>query len=392
MVRVRVRRFLSTAALFALAAAPVAGIEVSNLADAGAGSLRQAVLDANANPGADLITFQPLLTGTIDLTSGEIAITDSVDIQGPGTRRLAVDSTARIFNCSGPNSVSVIISGLTLTGGQAAGNGGAIANSGANVTLREVTVSGNSATGEGGAIFHNANGGVLTIDSSTLSGNTAAKAGAIYSIGFNLVIVNSTISGNQATDSVGAIKLEFAFASISNSTISGNSAAFSQGGILAGTGNQQLDLVSTIVSDNSDVLGASDLARFAGTINASNSLFEQSLVAGVINGTDSANLIGVDPLLAPLADYGGPTNTLALSPGSPVIDLGDNPLALATDQRGPGFFREISGVADIGAVELGSGVSPFPIPTLSAIGAVGLVLLMVTLGLVMLRRRHSASS
>lgn len=389
MFRVSVRRFLSSAALIALAAAPAAGIEVSNLADAGAGSLRQAVLDANANPGPDLITFQPLLTGTIDLTTGEIAITDSVDIQGPGARRLAVDSTARIFNCSGPNSVSVLISGLTLTGGQAAGNGGAIANSGANVTLREVTVSGNNATGEGGAIFHNANGGVLTIDSSTISGNTAGKAGAIYSIGFNLVIINSTISDNQVTDSVGAIKLEFAFASIFNSTISGNSAAFSQGGILAGTGNNQLDLVSTIVSDNSDVLGASDLARFAGTINASNSLVEQSLVAGVINGTDSGNLIGVDPLLGPLAFNGGATDTHALAAISPAINQGDNPLALVYDQRGPGFPRDFSGGVDIGAVERGSGEE---IPTLSPFGVTGFALLLLAIGLIALRRRLSASS
>ena len=162
MVRVGSRLFLSTAALIALAAAPAAGIEVSNLNDAGAGSLRQAILDANLNPGADVITFQPSVTGTILLTTGEIAITDSVDIQGPGARSLAVDSTARIFTISGSTSVTVVISGLTLTGGQAAGNGGAIANAGANVTLRFVTVSGNNATAEGGAIFHNANSGWLT--------------------------------------------------------------------------------------------------------------------------------------------------------------------------------------------------------------------------------------
>jgi hypothetical protein len=380
------RFFASTAAAFLLVAAPVAAIEVSNLNDAGPGSLRQAVIDANTNAGPDLITFDPFLSGTINLTSGEIAITDSVDIQGPGATRLAVDSTTRIFNSSGANSVDVTISGLTLTGGQATGNGGAIANTGANVTLRFVTLSGNTATGEGGAIAHNANGGVLTIDSSTLSGNAAAKAGAIYSIGFNLVIINSTISGNQVSDSVGAIKLEFAFASIYNSTISGNSAAFSQGGILAGSGNNQLDLVSTIVANNTDITGASDLARFAGTVNASNSLVEQSLVAGVINGTNTANLIGIDPQLGALTFNGGETFTHALSTDSPAVDLGANPLALADDQRGPGFPREVLDAADIGAVEAGEA---FPIPALSTFGMAGFVLLLLGIGLLILRRRQS---
>ena len=378
--------FAFKAAVFLLVAAPVAAIEVSNLNDAGPDSLRQAVIDANTNAGPDLITFDPFLSGTIHLTSGEIAITDSVDIQGPGATQLAVDSTSRIFNSSGANSVNVTISGLTLTGGQATGNGGAIANTGANVTLRFVTLSGNTATGEGGAIAHNANGGVLTIDSSTLSGNAAAKAGAIYSIGFNLIIVNSTISGNQASDSVGAIKLEFAFASIFNSTITDNSAVFSQGGVLAGTGNNQLDLVSTIVANNTDSTGASDLARFAGTVNASNSLVEQILAAGVINGTDTANLIGVDPQLGALTNNGGETETHALPTGSPAVDLGANPLALAEDQRGPGFPREVADAVDIGAVEASAAI---PVPALSTFGMAAFVLLLLAIGLLMLRRRRS---
>lgn len=373
-----------TAALVAWAAVPAAGILVTNLDDSGTGSLRQAVIDANANVGADAITFQPGLTGTIHLTTGEIAITDSVDIQGPGARLLAVDSTARIFNISGANTVNVGISGLTLTGAKATSNGGAIANSGANVTLNFDTLSGNSTTNEGGAIFHNANGGVFTIANSTLSGNMANKAGAIYSVGFNLVIINSTISGNMAADSVGGIKLEFAFATISNSTINGNSAKFSQGGILAGTGNNQLDLVSTIVANNTDVTGASDLARFAGTVNATNSLIEQALAPGVINGTDTANQTGVDPLVGALANNGGPTNTHGLQPGSPAIDTGSNPLGLTNDQRGAGFRRVFGAGPDIGAFELQPGVGA---PALSSLGLAGLWIALLSVGVQMVRRQ-----
>jgi len=378
-------RFVVLAAVISLAAVvPAAGYLVSSTGDSGSGTLRQAVLDANSNLGADVITFQPNLAGTILLTSGEIAITDSVDIQGPGADVLAVDSTARIFSIGGGNGVNVVIAGLTLTGGQAAGNGGAITNTGANVTLRFVTLSGNNATGEGGAIYHNANGGVLTIESSTLSGNSASKAGAIYSIGWNLVIRNSTISGNTVSDSAGAIKLEFAYASIFNSTIAGNSATYSQGGILAGTGNAQLDLVSTIVAGNIDVLGASDLARLSGFVNASNSLFQQSLVVGVINGTDVGNLVGVDPLLAALGANGGPTETRALPEGSPAIDAGSDPLALGNDQRGLGFQRAVGAGPDIGAFEFNAGVL---VPALSRIATAALAVLLLALGAAALLRR-----
>ena len=63
--------------------------QVTNLADAGMGSLRQAVLNANANPGADVIDFAA--TGTIALTSGQLAINDGVAINGPGAGLLSVE-------------------------------------------------------------------------------------------------------------------------------------------------------------------------------------------------------------------------------------------------------------------------------------------------------------
>src|SRR4051812_6577269 len=58
---------------------------VLNLNDSGSGSLRQAVLDANANPGST-IDFAPKLHGTITLTSGELSIASGVTIDGPGAK------------------------------------------------------------------------------------------------------------------------------------------------------------------------------------------------------------------------------------------------------------------------------------------------------------------
>jgi hypothetical protein len=75
------------------------------------------------------------------------------------------------------------------------------------------------------------------------------------------------------------------------------------------------------------------------------------------SGFDPTDLVGtasnpIDPLLGPLADNGGPTLTMALLPGSPAIDAGDNTDAPMWDQRGPGFRRIVNGTIDIGAYEV----------------------------------------
>src|SRR6185369_13551213 len=108
-------------AALAAPSADAATFNVTNLNDSGAGSLRQAVLDANAAAGADVITFQSGLSGTITLTTGELDLYDSVDIQGPGAATLAVsgNNASRVFyiysTANGP--IDVTISGLTITGG-----------------------------------------------------------------------------------------------------------------------------------------------------------------------------------------------------------------------------------------------------------------------------------
>src|SRR5262249_15629186 len=75
---------------------------VLNLADEGDGSLRQAVLDANTLPGADTIRFADGLVGKIALTTGQLGITDSLTIDGPGADQLAVSGTyaSRVFEIS----------------------------------------------------------------------------------------------------------------------------------------------------------------------------------------------------------------------------------------------------------------------------------------------------
>ncbi|MCI0462715.1 MAG: hypothetical protein L0Z62_37680, partial [Gemmataceae bacterium] len=98
---------------------------VHNLADSGSGSLREAILLANANPGVDRISFAPGVQGTIALTSGELSITDDLTITGPGADRVAVsgNDASRVFHIAntGSDVTEVELSGLTITRGRAAG-------------------------------------------------------------------------------------------------------------------------------------------------------------------------------------------------------------------------------------------------------------------------------
>jgi hypothetical protein len=92
---------------------------VTSLADAGAGTLRDAIVEANDHPGADVIVFKSGLTGTIDITSGQIQITDTLKIKGPGATKLTLDANlqSRIFSVtdfdSGTDS-PLAVSGLNF--------------------------------------------------------------------------------------------------------------------------------------------------------------------------------------------------------------------------------------------------------------------------------------
>ncbi|HEX2642246.1 MAG TPA: IPTL-CTERM sorting domain-containing protein [Thermoanaerobaculia bacterium] len=225
-------------ALAASPAAQAATFTVTNLDDAGAGSLRQAIEDANGAAGADTITFDPGLNGAITLTSGQLSITDSVDIQGPGAATLAVtaNDASRVFYLYNNASIlDVTISGLTIAGGNAS-IGGGIVDFDENLTLDAVTLTGNSATSDGGALWADGFNMTLTIRDSVITGNAAGDdGGGIYveDTGGPLLIQNTVISGNQANDKGGGIYFYDPDddVTIDNSTISGNTAGSLGGGI-----------------------------------------------------------------------------------------------------------------------------------------------------------------
>src|SRR5262245_16469153 len=143
---------------------------VLNLLDSGPDSLRAAVVAANANPGPDAIDFA--VTGTIALTSGELDITDSLTINGPGVNALTVSGNhaSRVFWLFGNPTVS--IADLTVANGWTSGwGGGGIYMAGGNLTLDRVAVSRNQADGLGGGLY--IAGGTLYVNQSTVSRNSA---------------------------------------------------------------------------------------------------------------------------------------------------------------------------------------------------------------------------
>jgi hypothetical protein len=350
------------AALGMTATAQAADFTVSNLNDSGAGSLRQAVLDANATPGADRVLFQSTLTGQITLAS-QLEITDATQVLGPGPDKLTVsgNNNAGIFYVDTPAGTPVTVSGLKLTGGTA-DNGGAILSKYAELTVVNAVVSGNTATSIGGGGIVSDRGS-LTVRSSTVSGNSSdTNGGGIY--GFQptsptgLTIESSTITGNRADSFGGGVQFSDSVASgsplnVRSSTISGNSAgnaSYGGGGLFINGGSSRT-LANTIVADNTAPT-APDVRTFMSTLDASFSLIENPSGAAITGGP---NIFNQDPGLLPLTDNGGPTPTQALNVGSPAIDQG---LASGADQRGAPRPFDLAGVAlagdnnaDIGAYE-----------------------------------------
>ena len=164
-----------------------ATLVVTNTSDSGAGSLRDAVNAANADPFFDSIIFDIPQTDagcvnglcTIRLTSGQlnIAANSALNIQGPGANRVAVsgNNQSRVFYMA--INANAEISGLTITGGNGTGTtslnrygGGIFNDSGSTLTLTNMTVSNNSAQHSGG--IHNQTG-TLMLTNTTVSNNLA---------------------------------------------------------------------------------------------------------------------------------------------------------------------------------------------------------------------------
>jgi len=240
---------------------------VINTNDMGAGSLRQAILDANGTDATDTIAFAASLIGqTITLTGGEIAITENTIIKGsaPGKDLVTIsgNNASRIFNIddSTPGLLNVSISGLAFVNGDAgAGDGGAIYTEESLTVDRTIFVN-NEADDSGGAIYSNTSG-KLIVKNSTFTGNTSTTryGGAFYArTEGDVQVYNSVFNSNSATYG-GAMCItitgENANLIIDKSTMNDNTATTHNGGAAhlqnLNTGSGKIIVKNSVVSGNS---------------------------------------------------------------------------------------------------------------------------------------------
>lgn len=201
------------------------------------------------------------------------------------------------------------------------------------MTIENSTIAGNGAVTGGG--IGNSERGTLTVLDSTIADNFTSGSYAGVTVGLlggdgggidnagSLTVVDSTIAYNQALNPGG-------------------------GGGLYDEAGSTTTLDNTIVALNTDSGGADDIAGLALFPTSGYNLVGIDETGSLTNGVNG-NLVGVtNPGLGPLTDNGGPTETMALLPGSPAIDAGSNALVaidpatgppIGTDQRGALWVR-----------------------------------------------------
>lgn len=238
---------------------------VTKTTDGGAGSLRQAIIDANASTANDVIE---LAAGTYTLSLAgfdeNAAATGDLDILNNGTLRIVglgagatIDATGlgdRVFNVLG--NANLILENITITGGTATNGindrddnnqgGGIRIEKDGSATLTDSTVSGNASVNRGGGIFNSK--GTLTIDNSTISGNSASSGAGLATSG-NMTVSNSDISGNTAVNGGGGIAVASGTTTVNNTNISNNSGGFNGGGIFLDIGGR-IEVADSLIADN----------------------------------------------------------------------------------------------------------------------------------------------
>lgn len=450
----------------ACASATTITVATSNDVSGAQCTLRDAIVAANTNtltgacpagsafPAIDTIQFGAGIGSTITAGTPLPVVVGNVSITGPGAGALTISGADAVslfhVEATGP----VTISGLTIArarctfgcgllndgtltlervaieqnasvvegGSNTFPEGGGILNR-ASLTVVESTISSNIAKGaggssqnapQGGAIYNNA-GGTLTLERSTVSGNsslaassgagtTNATGGGIANFGI-LIVRQSTISGNTATGTGSTTNNSAGGGGITNanspavnvaidrSTIAGNTAAASG----AGTNGAQaggFNVFGTVFTIHSSTIVGNSAPASANLTGGALASIANTIVANPLGGgsncgsavtsagynLESANSCGfgkasdkpsTNPLLAPagLSAGGGPTQTIALLEGSPAIDAGLSAAGEVVDQRGltrPVEIPTITDAAggdgtDIGAFEVQLPPVPDPV-------------------------------
>ena len=362
-------------------------------------SLRQAVALANEAPGPDTIV---LPAGHYTLTlkgdeedgnlSGDLDVNGDgpISIQGDGARTTVIDANGledRVFDVLPANSLS--LSRLTLTRGLAISqSGGGISVNEADLALDRVAVRANVATeeGSGGGIY-------LEEAEATISGSLIAEnrnsgnGGGIRSSSSSLAIVNTTIANNAVDTSLfpgefgwgaygGGIEISGGNLALGNVTIAGNLVADKNGGDDGeGAGiygePKTAQIVNTIVSGNTWLnISPGEQNQCTETLPSEGHNIEEQPLPGQPRCFAGPTDAITNPLLGPLANNGGETDTMALLANSPAINAGLLARCPTVDQRG--FPRPQLGGCDVGAFEAQPAPPPVAVlkPTIKRSGKV----------------------
>lgn len=327
----------------------------------------------------------------LTLTGGDVPVASEVGGAIRSTENLSITKCTITGNRAAISGGGLYLSGgqtvisLSTISGNTAASGGGVSIHGGTATIVDTTVSGNTATLFGAGVFADG-GGTLFFNRSTASGNTTPGAGAGISVSnVTTTVTNSTISGNSAAVKGGGIyanvpatgPLAILYSTITRNTADSDvNGAGSGGGLYLGDGTGNVTIKNTIIAGNTDFSNrAPDIDNTTApthpTITQTYTIVGNNkgsgLLAGGLIGTQAAP---INPLLALLANNGGPTKTHAFTASSPAFNAGD-PAAIAgagavptNDQRG--FVRVSGGRIDIGAFEL---VAPSVVPTMNLLAS-----------------------
>ena len=216
-------------------------------------TLRAAIQESNALPGADIVLVPPgvysltIAGGGEDLSAtGDLDVLEDVAVRGAGARDTIIDGVG-LDRCLHVRSGTSEMDGLTLRNGAGTwpdGDGGGVLAAGGSLTLRNSTLLQNAADPGGGGLCVLA-GASVRIEGCQVAGNRAAWGGGVsVASGSALTVEHTTISENRAfyPDDSG-----------------------DGGGLLIGPGSTVL-LVNTTVSGNRSMSGAGIEAVGPGTV------------------------------------------------------------------------------------------------------------------------------
>jgi CSLREA domain-containing protein len=324
------------------------GGAISKASDGDVLTVNSTVFSGNsANTGGGVYSIGSA-TITNDTFSGNNASVGGGMFVEDGFLYLANSSFVNNAGSAGGGGLAVINNLATVTGGTFSGNsapqGGAIYSlkpfpSAASLQVINSSFSNNQAASNsdvnpvaGGAIFNLS--GELTVTNSAFSSNSALASGTQPANGdaisnnldpsWTVSITNSTFSSNSTSSlkspAVGAaIYNSGGTVNVTNATLSGNVGVGipGAGGGIYTENNATLVLKNNIIANN-----VGECVNAGGTVTGTHNLIMDGATAcGLTNGSNG-NLIGFDPLLRPLSNNGGPTQTFALGVGSPAIDAG----------------------------------------------------------------------